>query len=153
MKTKSPYWVKLVQNGLIGGFISILLGVVGLALAFGKTYVISGVITMAVIIILAPVLFESLLSVKNAPSKEPVQLLIAGGLTGLVAGALIAAFVLIDQVVNLRSVLINVSPDLINLLIFGLPIAVGVIVLILACLVVGLIGASLSSSRRGSAAP
>jgi branched-chain amino acid transport system permease protein len=144
MKTKSPYWVKLVQNGLIGGFISILLGVVGLALAFGKTYVISGVITMAVIIILAPVLFESLLSVKNAPSKEPVQLLIAGGLTGLVAGALIAAFVLIDQVVNLRSVLINVSPDLINLLIFGLPIAVGVIVLILACLVVGLIGASLS---------
>ena len=144
MKTKSPYWVKLVQNGLIGGFISILLGVVGLALAFGKTYVISGVITMAVIIILAPVLFESLLSVKNAPSKEPVQLLMAGGLTGLVAGALIAAFVLIDQVVNLRSVLINVSPDLINLLIFGLPIAVGVIVLILACLVVGLIGASLS---------
>ncbi len=43
MKNKSSYWVKTLQNGLIGGGISLLLGVVGLSLAFGKLYVISGV--------------------------------------------------------------------------------------------------------------
>ena len=140
MKSKSPYWVKTLQNGLIGGFISLLLSVVGLVVAFGTTYVISGVLTMALILILAPILFEAILSVRHAPSKEPVKLLLTGGLTGLVGGAVLAAFVLIGQVVSLRAVLINVSPDLIALITFHLPVVIGVIVLLVACLVAGLIG-------------
>jgi branched-chain amino acid transport system permease protein len=143
MKSKSPYWVKTLQNGLIGGFISILLGVVGLVVAFGTTYVINGVITMAVIMVLAPILFEAILSVRQAPSKEPGKVLLTGGLAGLVGGAVLAVFVLIGQVVNLRAVLINVSPALIALITFKLPIAAGVVVLLVACLVTGLIGAGL----------
>ncbi len=141
MKNKSPYWVKTIQNGLIGGFISLLLSVVGLVVAFGTTYVVSGVLTMALILILSPMLFEAILSVRQAPSKEPVKLLLTGGLAGLVGGVVLAAFVLIGQVVALRSVLINVSPDLIALITFHLPVVTGVIVLLVACLVAGLIGA------------
>jgi branched-chain amino acid transport system permease protein len=141
MKSKSSYWVKTLQNGLIGGGISLLLGLVGLVLAFGTSYVISGVITMGQIFVLAPILFEAYLSVRHAPSKEPFKLLLVGGLCGLVGGAMLAALVLIGEVVNLRAVLVNVSPDLFALLTFHLSIVPGILVLLAVSLVTGLIAA------------
>jgi branched-chain amino acid transport system permease protein len=141
MKSKSSYWVKTLQNGLIGGGISLLLGLVGMALAFDKTYVISGVITMGQIFFLAPFLFEAHLSVRHAPSKEPRMLFLVGGLCGLVGGAMLAAFVLIGEVVNLRAVLVNASPNLFALLTFHLPLVPGILVLLVVSLVTGLIAA------------
>jgi hypothetical protein len=143
MMNKSSYWVKTLQNGLIGGGISLLLGVVGMSLAFGKSYIISGVITMGEIFVLSPFLFEAYLSVRHAPSKEPLKLLMIGGLTGLVGGAVLAVFILIGQVVNLRAVLVNVSPDLIALLTFHLPIYLGVVVLLAVSLATGVIAAAI----------
>ncbi len=141
MKSKSSYWVKTLQNGLVGGGISLLLSVVGLVLAFGKSYVISGVITMGEIFVLAPFLFEAYLSVRQAPSKEPGRLLITGGLSGLVGGAVLAVFVLIGEVVNVRAVLINSSPDLFALLTFHLSLLPGILVLLAVSLVTGVIAA------------
>ncbi|HEX7621857.1 MAG TPA: hypothetical protein VF359_11770 [Anaerolineales bacterium] len=141
MKSKSSYWVKTLQNGLIGGGISLLLGLVGMALAFGKTYIISGVITMGQIFILSPFLFEAYLSVRRAPSKEPRSLFLVGGLSGLVGGALLAAFVLIGEVVNFRAVLVNASPNLFALLTFNLSLVPGILVLLGVSLVTGLIAA------------
>ena len=141
MKSKSSYLVKTLQNGLVGGGISLLLGLVGIALAFGSTYVISGVITMGQIFILSPFLFEAFLSVRHAPSKEPRMLFLVGGLSGLVGGAMLAAFVLIGEVVNFRAVLVNASPDLFALLTFHLSTVPGILVLLAVSLVTGLIAA------------
>ena len=60
MNIKSSIWKKALQTGLIGGVISLLLGVVGMAAAFEKTYLISGVITMGQILVLAPFLIREL---------------------------------------------------------------------------------------------
>ena len=144
MKSKSSYWVKTLQNGLIGGGISLLLGLVGLAVAFAPTFVISGVINMGQIFILSPFLFEAYLSVRNAPSKKSGNILLVGGLTGLVAAAVQVAFLLILQVANLRAVLINASPDLVSLVTFHLPFAPGILVLLAVGLVLGLIAAGVS---------
>jgi branched-chain amino acid transport system permease protein len=141
MKSESSYWVKTVQNGLVGGGISLLLGVVGLTLAFGSTYIISGVITMGQIFVLAPFLFEAYLSVRKAPVTDPLKRLMVGGLSGLVGGAVLVAFILIGEVVNLRAVLVNVSPALFALLTFHLSVVPGVLVLLGISLVVGLIAA------------
>jgi branched-chain amino acid transport system permease protein len=143
MKSNSSYWVKTIQNGLIGGAISLLLSVVGLVLAFGTTYIISGVITMAQVFVLAPFLFEATQSVRHAPSKEPRQLLLIGGLAGLMGGAVLALFILLTSLVDLRSVLVNVSPALIALLTFNLPILPGVLVLLVASMITGLVAAGL----------
>jgi branched-chain amino acid transport system permease protein len=142
MKNKSSYWVKTLQNGLIGGGISLLLGLIGLVLAFAKSYVISGVITMGEIFVLAPILFEAYLSARHAPSKEPGMLLVVGGLSGLVGGLVLAALVVIGGSVNLRGVLVNSSPDLFAILTFHLPIVTGTLVLLVVSLVTGLIGAA-----------
>jgi branched-chain amino acid transport system permease protein len=141
MKNESSYWIKTLQNGLIGGGISLLLGLVGLALAFGESYVISGVVTMGQIFVLAPFLFEAYMSVRHSPSKDPKMLLMIGGLSGLVGAGVLAVFILIGQVVNLRAVLVNVSPDLISLLTFKLPVVPGVLVLLAVSLVTGLVAA------------
>lgn len=153
MKSETSYWVKTIQNGLIGGAISLLLGVVGLTLAFGSTYIISGVITMGQIFVLTPFLFEAYQSVRNASTKEPVKLLLVGGLSGLLGGAMLVTFILIGEVVNFRSVLVNVSPDLYALLTFHLPVVTGVLVLLGVSLVVGLIAAGvflLPAKMRGA---
>ncbi len=141
MKNKSSYWAKTLQNGLIGGGISLLLSVVGLVLAFGKTYIISGVLTMAQVFVLAPFLFEATQSIRQLPSKEPIKTLLVGGLTGLLGGAVLALFILINNFINIRSVLINVSPDLVNLLTFHLPLVAGLLALLGISLVVGLVAA------------
>jgi branched-chain amino acid transport system permease protein len=141
MKNESSYWIKTLQNGLIGGGISLLLGLVGLALAFGESYVISGVVTMGQIFVLAPFLFEAYMSVRHSPAKDPKMLLMIGGLSGLVSGGVLAVFILIGEVVNLRAVLVNVSPDLISLLTFKLPVVPGVLVLLAVSLVTGLVAA------------
>ena len=139
MNTKSSYWVKTLQNGLIGGGISLLLGLVGLSLAFGQTYIISGVITMGQIFVFAPLLFEAYLTIRHAPSKEPRKLFMFGGLCGLVGGAVLVVLILLDQVIDIRQVLINVSPDLFALLTFNLSLVPGILALLFASLVTGLI--------------
>jgi branched-chain amino acid transport system permease protein len=144
MKSKTSYWIKSLQNGLIGGAISLLLCLVGLVLAFGKTYVISGVITMSLIFVLAPFLFEAYTSVRLVPAQETVKRFLVGGLCGLVGGAVLVGFILIGTAVNLRTVLVNVAPDLFKLLTFQQPIATGSLLLLAACLVTGLIAAGVS---------
>ncbi len=74
MKQKTSYWVKTIQNGLIGGGITLLLGLIGMVLSFGKIFVIGGVITMGEIFTLAPIFLEAFLSTRQSPSREPLKL-------------------------------------------------------------------------------
>jgi branched-chain amino acid transport system permease protein len=140
MKSKSSLLSKTIQNGLVGGGLSLLLGVIGLVQAFTTTYVISGVISMGQIFVLFPILFESYLTVRRNPQKNAISNLLVGGLVGLLGGAMLATLVLIGQVINIRPVLINVSPDLFALLTFNLPLVPGLLVLLMVAVVVGMIG-------------
>ncbi|MFZ0532853.1 MAG: hypothetical protein WAM09_06700 [Anaerolineales bacterium] len=142
MKSESSYWVKTVQNGLIGGGISLLLALIGIVLAFGKSYIITGIFTMGQVFVFTPILFESYQSARKSPSKNTLTLLSIGGLSGLLGGAVLIVVILLQQVINLRSVLINLSPDLIALLTFKLPLALGLLVLIVASVVIGVISAA-----------
>ena len=153
MNIESSIWKKAIQTGLIGGVISLLLGVVGMVAAFENTYLISGVITMGQILILAPFLFESYSAIRHASSKQPLNLLVVGGLTGLMGGVVLVAFIGFNQLLNVRSVLINVSPDLITQWTFNLPLLAGVLVLLVAALITGMIAAGiylLPSRIRGA---
>jgi branched-chain amino acid transport system permease protein len=91
--------------------------------------------------------------VKKAPITDPLKRLLVGGLSGLMGGAVMAVFILIGEVVNLRAVLVNVSPDLFALLTFHLPVVTGVLVLLALSLMVGLIAAGvimLPDKMRGT---
>jgi branched-chain amino acid transport system permease protein len=142
MKSESSYWVKTVQNGLIGGGISLLLALIGIVLAFGKTYIITGIFTMGQVFVFTPILFESYQSARKSPSKNTLTLLSIGGLSGLLGGVVLVIVILLQQVLNLRAVLINLSPGLIALLTFNFPLALGLLVLIVVSVIIGVIGAA-----------
>ncbi|OGO58938.1 MAG: hypothetical protein A2029_01140, partial [Chloroflexi bacterium RBG_19FT_COMBO_47_9] len=143
MKSESSYWVKAIQNGLIGGGIALLLSLIGLVLAFKTTYIIDGLFTMGHVFAFSAIIFEGFQSVRKAPSQNTFTLLTIGGLTGILGGAVLVIAIAIQQLVNLRSVLINFSPDLIKLLTFNLSLAPGLLVLLGICLILGVVGAGL----------
>jgi len=64
-------------------------------------------------------------------------------LAGLVGSGMLAALVLIGNVVNLRTVFIKASPELYDLLTFGLPLLPGIVVLLLVGAVIGALVAGL----------
>ncbi|MGD0878330.1 MAG: leucine/isoleucine/valine transporter permease subunit [Anaerolineales bacterium] len=144
MKIESSLWKKILQNCLLGGLISLLLGLVGMVVAFGTTYLVGGMVSMGQILLLAPFLLEAFSSIKQIPSKNPRTILTVGGLTGLLGGAVLAVYLIIGQLVPFRSVLINSSPDLYKLWTFSLPLVPGVLVLLALALVTGLIAAGFS---------
>jgi branched-chain amino acid transport system permease protein len=143
MNSKSSLLIKTIQNGLIGGGLSLLLCVIGMVLAFSKVYIISGVITMGQIFVLFPILFESFLSIRRIPQKNAILTLFVGGLIGILGGAVLALLVGIGQIINIRAVLINVSPALFSVLTFNLPLALGLLVLLIVSIVTGVIGAAI----------
>jgi branched-chain amino acid transport system permease protein len=97
-------------------------------------------------------LLESYRSVQKAPSKNIYNLLAIGGLAGVVGGIILVIAILLQQLINIRAVLINFSPKLISLLTFNLPLITGLLVLLAVCLVFGLLstGLSLLSARMRS---
>ncbi len=140
MNKEKSFWVKAIKNGLIGGGISLLLSLIGLVLAFKATYIITGIITMGQIFFLAPMLFEAVLSARQAGTQKPLTVLAAGALAGATSSAFLVVIILINQVMNIRTVLINFSPELVSLLTFKVPGVTGLVVLLVVGVVIGLIG-------------
>ncbi len=77
---------------------------------------------------------------RTRPRPEPAKALIDGLTAGAIAGAVLAAFLLIAGAVDLRSVLLNVSPELVDTLSFGQSEGVGALILVASGAVVGLVG-------------
>ncbi len=140
MKKVSSYWVKTIQSGLIGGCISLLLCLIGMVMAFQLTYIISGVITMALILVYAPILLVSYQSVNRAPAKKISTLLGIGALAGFLGGVVLALPIILNQFIDLRKVLINFSPELVSLLTFKLPLIPGLAALLIVSTIIGLLG-------------
>jgi branched-chain amino acid transport system permease protein len=143
MKSESSVWVKTIQNGLIGGGISLLLALIGMVEAFGETYIITGIVTMAHLFLFAPILLEAYTSVSKANTKKFSTSLAIGGLAGLIGGLVLVAIILLQQVINLRAVFINLSPALISIMTFNVPLPQGLLVLLGVCLIWGFIGTGL----------
>src|ERR1041385_6669055 len=118
MTKKPSIWMEALRSGLIGGAASLLLCLVGIVTAFSGRYIISGVISMGQIFVVAPIIFFAY-SVAQRLALGRRQTLLVGVVSGLASGVILAALVLIWQVVNLRAMLINASPELYSLLTFN----------------------------------
>jgi branched-chain amino acid transport system permease protein len=144
MNSERSDLMKAVQNGLVGGGISLLLSLIGIVVAFGKVYIISGIFTMAQVFFLAPILLEGYLTARKVSVNNKFAILGFSAISGLIAGFIPTIAILLQQVVNLREVLINFSPDLISILTFKLPLTVGLLVLLAVATILSVIGAGFS---------
>jgi branched-chain amino acid transport system permease protein len=141
MKSEHSHWVNAVQNGLVGGGISLLLSLIGIVASFGKIYIVSSVFTMGQVFFLAAILLEGYLTVRKASANNKFVSLALGALSGLIGGFILTIPILLQQVINLREVLINFSPSLISILTFNLTLLPGLLVLWAVTTGIGVIGA------------
>jgi branched-chain amino acid transport system permease protein len=130
-------WKQAFQSGLLGGTIAVLLSLVGMVTAFNGRYIISGIFTMGQFLFLAPILFMAYATLRRVSTLPPSKLLQIGMLSGLTSGAVISALVLLGNIINLRAMFINASPQLYNMLTFGQGTGFGTVILLAAGLFLG----------------
>jgi branched-chain amino acid transport system permease protein len=141
-------WNSAVKLGLLGGVIAIYLCLVGLVETFGEADIIGGVIAFGHTMLILTVLGAAYVAARRASTMSSGSVrvlypLAAAALAGLLVGAVLSLFVVIAENINLRPVLINVSPELLDLLRFNKDTPQGVILLLVGGTAVGLLGGAI----------
>ena len=126
--------------GAVSGLVVIYLCLVGIVLAFAERNVITGVLTLGRIMMAVPPLVAGYVVARNGTAASRL----GGGLVaGIVSGAIVGAGLLFASAVDLRDILVRLSPPLIDFVAFGQEAAVGAAINVAFAAVCGLIGASL----------
>lgn len=141
-ESKTLWWLKSLQTGLIGGIVAILVCLVGMVESFHNRDIIAGQITMGQVTLLLIAVGFSFYATSAFTEKEITKRLISGLLCGLATSAVLAAFVWwgIDPAHGLRDVLVNSSPALYEILTFGMEnLSSAILYLIIGGALVGLL--------------
>jgi branched-chain amino acid transport system permease protein len=133
-------WVIALQVGLIGGAAVLLIALVGMFEEFSQRDIIAGVIEMGQALLFITLVGTGYYAAHRTRGAGALGVARAG-LAGLVTSAMALVLILITDPLDLRVVLPNASPALINILTFGQGIGVGGILALLGVgLLVGAIG-------------
>ena len=136
-----------IRIGLTGGFITLLTCLIGIVEASTVRAVVYPILSLGqTLLLLAYALFSSMavrrMLASSGKALPRLWVVGSGALVGLLISVFLAALVLIGNWINLRSVLIRASPQLYDLLTFGLGLVPGIIILLLFGLIIGaLVGA------------
>jgi len=133
---------KFVSAGLINGGIIIFLGLVGMIETFSQRDIVFGTITMGFLLLFLPYFIFGYTTANKEADKSIRSVLIAGGITGLVAGFTSALLPILGHFVNMRDMFMNASPTLYSTMNFGQGIYVGGIILTLVAGIIGALGAA-----------
>jgi branched-chain amino acid transport system permease protein len=134
-------WRAGIRNGLIFGIVVLFLALVGIVEVLDKRGLIDGVISMSyAVLLLVP--GAAGYTVAAATGKKPNAAVRATrrGIAGLISVIPLALLVLLAGEVDMRSVLVNVTPALLKILTLGQSPATGLALLLLGGLAAGLLG-------------
>jgi len=132
-----------LQNGLIAGVVALSVSVIGMVTLLAQRYLIAGWLTLGQVILFMAPAAMSYLAAGKAPQNNKGTALIYGFLTGLISALPLVALILLNEVIDLRQFLPNVSPTLIEILTFGRGTVAGSLHLIIVTSVLGLVAAGL----------
>jgi branched-chain amino acid transport system permease protein len=135
-----------VRWGAIAGTVMVFIGAIGMVETFDVRKVVDPFLSLGYLALFwAPLLFGyratyvPVLEGMEAP-KTGAHNVGAGALSGAVAGSMVAAFLVLADVINLREVLLNVTPALVDLLSFGQSVPLGALLLIAVSAAIGAAG-------------
>jgi branched-chain amino acid transport system permease protein len=132
---------QFVSTGLINGVIVIFLGLVGMIETFNQRDIITGLVSMGFVILFLPFFIFGYSIAKKIPDQSLRSVLLAGGLTGLIAGFTSALLPIFGQFVNLRDIFMNASPTLFSTLNFNRGVYEGGLILMIVAGIIGALGA------------
>jgi branched-chain amino acid transport system permease protein len=131
-----------IALGLIGGAGLIYLCVVGLVDAFAERNIITGVLTLGRVMLALPLLAVGYLAGRRLARPTLPGRLVAGLVAGAVAGAILGLGLMFASAVDVRDVLVRVTPQLLEFVAFGQEPPVGALLNVL-------FGAGLGAAAAG----
>jgi len=135
----SQTWKQVINLSLLGGLITVLIALIGMVEAFAPRFIISGLISMGQVFLLLPIFIFCFLNLRKIGTARKLEQFMVGAVTGLIGGAVVLFVLVVGQLVNLRSVFINASPVLYQIITFKVPFPTGYIVPLAVFLLIGLI--------------
>src|SRR3990172_4589513 len=111
-------WLNALRIGLIGGVVALLISLVGMVEEFGQRDIIAGVISMGQTLLIIAMLMGGHFAAARSVDRPGPLSLAGGALAGLVTSGMLAVLVLLIGPLNMRAILPNASPALINILTF-----------------------------------
>ena len=125
--------------GFISGCLVLYLLTVGIVLAFAERNTITGVVTLGRLMLVAPVI--GMAFVTAGKGAGVATRLGAGLVVGLMSGVIVGIALLFASTVDLRWILVRVSPDLIDFMEFGQGATAGAAINVALAAAAGLAGA------------
>jgi branched-chain amino acid transport system permease protein len=132
--------------GLLGGLIAVFVSAIGMFEVFTSRLIVDPYLNLGWIALYGFTLYFGYLVTKQPvlegmePPKVGAHNVVAGLLTGAIAGAVVGAFLLLADLVNLRDPLINVSPPMLRLLSFEGPLGTAALIHVGVGAIVGAVG-------------
>jgi branched-chain amino acid transport system permease protein len=143
MQTKPSDWKIVLQYGLIGGAVSVFVSLVGMVTAFNERYIIANGLTFGQITLFAPIFLVSYLAIRSVASPIRSKTIQWGMLAGAIGGSLLALLVGIGNTINLRVMFINATPELYDIITFGVKPPLGLLIPVVTCALLGVLAAGL----------
>lgn len=131
-------WQKVIRLGLISGIIGILVALVGMVEEFNKRDIVAGTLTMGWTMLFLAALLTAYFSASSQTSKW--LSVSAAAITGFIFSLVMAILALLVDTFNLRPILVNASPTLVDILTFDKGVPGGLINLIVIGTIVGAVG-------------
>ena len=137
-------WRRVVQLGLIMGVVVLVASVIGMVQTFDERDMIENLLTLGQLLLFAPAFYAGFTAAGKSERRAPVPTLLAGALSGALAAVPAVLLVGLTTVwTNIRDYFVNVSPQLIEILTFGLEPLPGSLLLLGVMAGMGLIGAAM----------
>ncbi|HXF86203.1 MAG TPA: hypothetical protein VNK49_12525 [Anaerolineales bacterium] len=136
-------WKKILQIGLTGGTIGVLIALVGMVETFNQRDIIAGTLTMGwALLLLTGVVTGYFAAARSTPTSRPLSL-IAGGVSGLLFALMMSLLALLVDNINMRQVFVNASPTLVKILSFEREMPNGLAYLIITGTLFGVAGGAI----------
>jgi len=146
---------RAVKLGLAGGAAMVLVAATGIVATFQPRMVIDPILPLGIFFLyLLAFAFGWMAGQPPAtlegyePATAGSRNVLAGALAGLLAGLCLGLLLIVITVFDLRGVFINLSPELADILGFGLPVAAAVPVIAVASAAMGALGAAVHLLSR-----
>ncbi len=137
---------KAIRLGAIAGATAIFIAAIGMVEVFDTRSVIDPILSLGYLSLAwIPILFgyrvtvEPVLEGMDAPRKGPHNL-IGGAVAGVTGGAMLGAFLLLIAAFNVRDILLNVTPEMAEIIGFDQSATVGAVILVALGGILGAIG-------------
>lgn len=132
-----------VRMGLLTGIVALSVSAIGMVEGFDKRDLITGVFTLGQLLLFSTPVVAGFLISRTEEEEKRGGAILCGLIAGLFTAVPPVVLVLLTLIFpNIRNSLVNVSPELINILTFGNSQVVGSIVLAVVMAVLGIAGAA-----------